>query len=228
MRELELRHIPRPVEFRATDTGLGILTGYAAVFNRYSQNLGGFVEQVDPGAFTKSLGDSVPVVARFNHEDNLLLGTTEGGTLSLEADGTGLRYDIQLPDTSAGRDVRALAERGDLRYSSFAFRTLTDDWGFTPEGFPLRTLLGVQLVDVAPVTNPAYRDTTTGLRSLADKFDIGIDEVRKAAENDGLQALLTEIGSRAHGGGQEDNSGQVDNHPLLSIRKRQLEELSWR
>lgn len=228
MRELELRHITRPVEYRASDAGAGVLTGYASVFNRYSQNLGGFVEQVDPGAFNKSLSDGVPVVARFNHEDNLLLGTTEGGTLSLEVDNTGLRYEVQLPDTSAGRDVRALAERGDLRYSSFAFRTLTDDWSFTPEGFPLRTLLGVQLVDVAPVTNPAYRDTTTGLRSLAEKFHIGIDEVRKAAENDGLQALLNEIDSRAHGGGQEDNGGQVDNHPLLSIRKRQLEELSWR
>ena len=228
MRELELRHIPRPVEFRATDTGLGVLTGYAAVFNRYSQNLGGFVEQVDPAAFTKSLGDGVPVVARFNHEDNLLLGTTEGGTLSLEADGTGLRYDIQLPDTTAGRDVKALAERGDLRYSSFAFRTLTDDWGFTPEGFPLRTLLGVQLVDVAPVTNPAYRDTTTGLRSLATHLDIGIELVKEAAEKDELRSLLTPKDSAAHGDGTEDNSGQVDNHPLLSLRKRQLEELSWR
>jgi uncharacterized protein len=228
MRELELRHIPRPVEFRATDTGLGVLTGYAAVFNRYSQNLGGFVEQVDPGAFTKSLGDSVPVVARFNHEDNLLLGTTEGGTLSLEADGTGLRYDIQLPDTSAGRDVKALAERGDLRYSSFAFRTLADDWGFTPEGFPLRTLLGVQLVDVAPVTNPAYRDTTTGLRSLATHLHIGIEQVTEAAEKDELRSLLAPKDSGAHGDGTEDNGGQVDNHPLLSIRKRQLEGLSWR
>lgn len=226
MRDLELRHIPRPVEFRATDTGLGVLTGYAAVFNRYSQNLGGFVEQVDPGAFTKSLGDSVPVVARFNHEDNLLLGTTEGGTLALEVDGTGLRYDIQLPDTSAGRDVKALAERGDLRYSSFAFRTLTDDWGFTPEGFPLRTLLGVQLVDVAPVTNPAYRDTSTGLRSLATHLHIGIEQVQEAADKDELRSLLTPKDSGAHGDGEGHDNGQVDNHPSIAILRRRLEILA--
>lgn len=226
MLDLELRHIPRPVEFRATDTGLGVLTGYAAVFNRYSQNLGGFVEQVDPGAFTKSLGDSVPVVARFNHEDNLLLGTTEGGTLALEIDGTGLRYDIQLPDTTAGRDVKALAERGDLRYSSFAFRTLTDDWGFTPEGFPLRTLLGVQLVDVAPVTNPAYRDTSTGLRSLATHLHIGIDRVKEAADKDELRSLLTNKDSGAHGDGERRDNGQVDNHPSIAIMRRRLELLA--
>lgn len=227
MRELELRHIPRPVEFRATGTGLGILTGYAAVFNRYSQNLGGFVEQVDPGAFTKSLGDGVPVVARFNHEDNFLLGTTAAQTLRLFVDGTGLGYEVDLPDTSAGRDVKVLAERGDLQHSSFAFRTLTDDWGFTPEGFPLRTLLGVQLVDVAPVTNPAYRDTTTGLRSLATHLHIGIEQVQEAAEKDELRSLLEPKDTGAHGDGTGHDSGQVDNHPLLSVRKRQLEELSW-
>lgn len=226
MRDLELRHIPRPVEFRATDTGLGVLTGYAAVFNRYSQNLGGFVEQVDPGAFTKSLNDGVRVVARFNHEDNLLLGTTEGGTLTLEADGTGLRYDIQLPDTTAGRDVKALAERGDLRYSSFAFRTLTDDWGFTTEGFPLRTLLGVQLVDVAPVTNPAYLDTSTGLRSLATHLHLGIEQVTEAADKDELRSLLTIKDSGAHGDGERQDNGQVDNHPSIAILRRKLEILA--
>lgn len=226
MRDLELRHIPRPVEFRATSTGLGVLTGYAAVFNRYSQNLGGFVEQVDPGAFTKSLGDSVPVMARFNHEDNFLLGTTEAETLRLFVDGTGLGYEVDLPDTTAGRDVKALAERQDLRYSSFAFRTLTDDWGFTPEGFPLRTLLGVQLVDVAPVTNPAYRDTSTGLRSLASHLHIGFEQVREAADKDELRSLLTPEDSGAHGDGERQDPGQVDNHPEIAIMRRKLEILA--
>lgn len=228
MRDLELRHIPRPVEFRASDTGLGVLTGYAAVFNRYSQNLGGFVEQVDPGAFSKSLGDGVPVFARFNHEDNFLLGTTEAETLRLFVDGTGLAYEIDLPDTTAGRDVKALAQRGDLRYSSFAFRTAMggDSWDFTPEGYPLRTLTGVQLVDVAPVTNPAYRDTTTGLRSLATHLHVGIDRVKEAAEKDELRSLLTTKDSGAHGDGERRDDGQVDNHPSIAIMRRRLEILA--
>lgn len=226
MREIELRHIPRPVQFRASDSGLGVLTGYAAVFNRYSQNLGGFVEQVDPAAFTKSLADNVPVVARFNHSDDLLLGTTEGGTLLLEIDGTGLRYDIQLPDTTAGRDVKVLAERGDLSYSSFAFRTLADDWGFTPEGFPLRTLQAVQLIDVAPVTNPAYRDTSTGLRSLASHLHIGIEQVQAAADKDELRTLLDRQTPGAHGDGERRNEEQVDNHSSIAMMRRRLDLLS--
>lgn len=225
MRDIEQRATPRPVEFRASpDGGPGVLAGYAAVFNRYSQNLGGFVEQVDPGAFTKSLADGVPVVARFNHDDSLLLGTTEGETLTLEVDGTGLRYEVPLPDTSAGRDVAELARRGDLRYSSFAFRTLADDWDFTKEGFPLRTLLGVQLVDVAPVTSPAYRDTTTGLRSLAEHLAVDLDTVRAAAEKDELRSLLVPKDTGAHGGGnQERGEGQADSHPALSLRRRWLD-----
>lgn len=168
-RGLEVRTAAHAVELRAGDNGLGTLVGYAAVFNRHSQNLGGFVEQVDPGAFAKSLADAVPVMARGNHEDSALLGTTWAGTLRLSADGTGLRYEVDLPDTSAGRDFRALAKRGDVKWSSFAFRTIEDEWGVTEQGFPLRTLRAVQLVDVAPVNSPAYLDTTVAARALEQR-----------------------------------------------------------
>lgn len=219
MRDLETRHLPGVVEFRASDKGPGTLTGYASVFNRFSQNLGGFVEQVDPGAFNKSLADGVPVFARFNHDSSLLLGTTESGTLTLEVDGTGLRYTVDLPDTQAGRDVQVLAKRGDLRYSSFAFQTMDDEWDLTPDGFPLRTLTAVRLIDVAPVTDPAYRDTTAGMRSLADKLDIPLERVKAMALNhtDELRSLIT---SDAHGDRNQDGNGQVDNHPKPSYYQR--------
>lgn len=226
MRDLELRNHSGAVEFRASDKG-GTLVGYASVFNKLSQNLGGFVERVDPGAFNKSLADGVPVFARYNHDDNHLLGTTEAETLRLLVDGTGLRYEVDLPDTSSGRDVRVLAERGDLRHSSFAFRTLDDDWDFTPEGFPLRTLLAVQLVDVAPVNNPAYRDTTTGLRSLADHLKLGIEQVKEAAAQGDLRSLFDAGKNSGPTGADTDAGGQVENHPLLSIYRRKLQLHSW-
>lgn len=186
MRELELRSLPFRVEFREGDKGIGTLAGYASVFNRLSENLGGFVEKVDPAAFNKTLRDAGPVVARFNHEDNFLLGTTEGETLRLSVDETGLHYEVDLPDTTAGRDVRALAARGDLRYSSFAFRTIMDGWDESPEGFPMRTLKEVQLVDVAPVVNPAYRDTSTGLRSLAKAINLDLEIVKREIAKGGV------------------------------------------
>ena len=167
-RELEIRTEARAVELRASESGgLGILSGYAAVFNRHSQNLGGFVEQVDPAAFNKSLADGVPVMARGNHDDAMLLGTTWAETLRLSVDGTGLRYEVDLPDTSAGRDFRELAARGDIKWSSFAFRTIEDEWGQTEQGFDLRTLKAVQLVDVAPVNSPAPLATSAARRPFA-------------------------------------------------------------
>lgn len=202
---IEIRTQPQAAEFRDSQDGPGVLTGYAAVFNRLSQNLGGFVERVDPAAFSKSIGDAVPVMARYNHDDNYLLGTTEGGTLALSVDGTGLRYTVQLPDTQAGRDVAALALRGDLRHSSFAFETLSDDWDVTEQGFPLRTLLSARLIDVAPVNNPAYRDTTAGVRSLSER--IGVDASTLGPEE--IRALMFPPEVPAAG----SPSGQVDNHP---------------
>lgn len=154
--------------------------GYAAKFERISQNLGGFVEKIDRGFFNKSRGDGWPgVIARYNHDDNMMLGTTAAGTLRLDIDDTGLIYDVDVPLTRA--DVFELVERGDVSQSSFAFGVFEDDWGMTPEGFPLRTLVKGRLYDVAPVNTPAYTDTSVALRSLAHKFDAPLDDVAKFA-----------------------------------------------
>ncbi|MEV5538483.1 HK97 family phage prohead protease [Saccharopolyspora shandongensis] len=187
MSETERRFTALPVETRAqSELRIG---GYAAVFGRMSQNLGGFVERVDSGFFNKSRGDGWPdVVARYNHDDNMLLGTTGGGTLRLRVDDTGLEYEVDLPQ--ARGDIAELVARGDVRKSSFAFRMFEDDWDVTDQGFPMRTLMSGQLVDVAPVNTPAYPDTSSGLRSLAAKVDAPIDEVRSAAQRNELVRFL--------------------------------------
>lgn len=180
MTDAERRFTSVRVEARAGADKLTI-GGYAAKFMRMSQNLGGFVEQIDRGFFNKSRGDGWPgVIARYNHDDNMLLGTSAAGTLRLSIDDEGLTYEIDLP--SARSDVHELVARGDVRQSSFAFVAFEDDWSTTDQGFPLRTLISGQLRDVAPVNTPAYEDTSVGLRSLAEKFDAPLDEVRKMAE----------------------------------------------
>ena len=102
----------------------------------------------------------------------------------------GLVYEVDLPDTTTGRDLAALAARGDVQHSSFAFRTIRDDWGFTEQGFPLRTLLEIQLVDVAPVVQPAYLDTSSGLRALAEARHLDPGAVLAAAASNRLADLL--------------------------------------
>ncbi|MFD4658022.1 HK97 family phage prohead protease [Kitasatospora sp. NPDC058444] len=214
------------VEVRA-DTGPGKMTigGYAAKFNTLSRNLGGFVERIDPGFFAKSEGDGWPeAMARYNHDDDFLLGTTAGGTLRLVVDGTGLDYTADLPSTRA--DVYELVQRGDVTRSSFAFFCFEDDWSMTDQGFPLRTLLSGQLVDVAPVNSPAYLDTDTGLRSLAERAGATVEEVRAAAAGDGLARFL----GRAPAATVIDMAptGQGDPHPLVSLRQRRAELLRRR
>ncbi len=191
--------------------------GYAAKFNRLSRNLGGFVERIDPGFFAKSAGDGWPeAMARYNHDDNMLLGTTQGGTLRLAVDGTGLDYTVDVP--AARADVFELVQRGDVSQSSFAFYTFEDDWSMTDDGFPMRTLLSGRLVDVAPVNTPAYMDTSTGLRSLADKAGADLAEVRAAAEGGDLKRFLEPAPATIIDLAPE--GGQGETHPLLALRQR--------
>lgn len=188
MTVIERRTLVEPVEFRASGDKL-IAAGYAYVFGKRSQNLGGFVEQVAPGFGKKSLQEQ-DVRALFNHDPNMILGRLGAGTLRMEEDATGGAYEIDLPDTSVGRDVAKLLERQDVAGSSFGFRTIEDDWSETEQGFPLRTLKQGSLRDVGPVTFPAYTDSSSALRCLAEKRSLDIDVLVAAANAGELGALL--------------------------------------
>lgn len=192
-----IRDVAR-IEVRAGAPGGGnlgkIFSGRAIVYGAYSRNLGGFVERVQAGFVGQTLRDGADVLARREHDSDMLLGRTAAGTLDLRDSDEGLDYDVPLPDTGYARDLAALAERGDIRNSSFAFRTLPDgdEWGLTDQGTPLRTLLrgGGALIDVSPVTSPAYPDATSGLRSLAEQRGLDLDTVTAAAAAHGLGELL--------------------------------------
>ncbi|MCC2030621.1 HK97 family phage prohead protease [Microbacterium allomyrinae] len=175
---IERRVVDRPVEFRAAvegGSGPGILTGYGAVFDFVSRDLGGWFEEIDPGAFGP-VGDldlslHTRVLCRAEHSNKLLLGTTDAGTLRCFVDDVGLRYEDDLPDTNAGRDVAVLAERGDYRHSSFAFnlRTYEDaEWREDRDGRLIRRIMRAVVHDVAPVADPAYWGATTEMQRAFD------------------------------------------------------------
>jgi HK97 family phage prohead protease len=189
MSDAERRFTSVPVEIRAAAKDKLTIGGYAAKFDRMSQNLGGFVEVIRSGFFNKSRGDGWPgVLARHNHDDNMLLGTTGAGTLRLAVDEIGLDYSVDLPQTRA--DVYELVQRQDVRQSSFAFIAYEDDWTTSDQGFPLRSLISGKLIDVASVNTPAYEDTSTGLRSLATKFHADLEEVRTLAGKNELMRFF--------------------------------------
>lgn len=188
--DLERRYTRHTVEIRAADdTQRRTIGGYAAKFNRSSSDLGGFVERIAPGFFARSAAEGWPgVMARYNHSDDFLLGTTDAGTLRLSIDDVGLVYEVDLPQHRA--DVYELVQRGDVTQSSFAFVAIEDDWDLDEDGCPRRTLVSGKLIDVAPVNTPAYPDTSTGLRSLAQKIGADEVEVRRLAAAGELRKVL--------------------------------------
>jgi len=155
------------IEVRLDDSGAGpAISGYAAVFNTRSEDLGGFVEEVKPGAFRKSLRRGDDVRALVEHQGGLLtLARRSSGTLRLREDSKGLKTDFTAPDTSAGRDLVELIRRGDLSQMSFGFKVVSDEWR-TENKVEVRTLLEVDLVDVSIVSFPAYPETSVAVRAL--------------------------------------------------------------
>src|SRR5258708_39469830 len=98
------------------------LSGYAATFNSWSKNLGGFREQIAPGTFTRSIQQKADVKALFNHDENTILGRTKSRTLTLSTDDRGLRFHCQLDkDSQAHRDLYSSVKRGDIDECSFSF-----------------------------------------------------------------------------------------------------------
>lgn len=144
----------------------GKLEGYAAVFDSPT-NLGEFTETVRPGAFTRALaerGDSI--LALYDHERRSVLGRTGAGTLSLREDSRGLAFELDLPDTTLGRDLAVLVKRGDVSGCSFAFRCYDDgDAWDSRNGSLVRELRSVELREITITPEPAYADTTVALRS---------------------------------------------------------------
>lgn len=138
------------------------LEGYAATFNSEAR-MGGFVETIAPGAFRSALAGDV--LAMLDHDASKVLGRTRSGTLRLTEDAKGLAFSLDLPDTQAGRDVLALAERGDLGGMSFGFTIPKGGDSWTGERRTLRT---VALKEISVVQAwPAYPDTELALRSRA-------------------------------------------------------------
>lgn len=141
------------------------LVGYGAVFNsptRISEGGRDFTEVIKPGAFRSALASNGDVVATYNHNPEKLLGRTASGTLRLQEDTKGLRFELDLPDTPTGNELRALVARGDIRGASFTFmvRRGGEAWDGST-----RTLTDLHLIELGPVTFPAYEATSVGLRS---------------------------------------------------------------
>ena len=179
-------------ELRADPQGNGMsFTGYAAVFNSPSEPLP-FIERIAPGAFARSLKSKNNVRMYMNHDSSMLLATTRAKTLRLSEDSKGLLVDASLPDTTIGRDLSVLMQRGDVNSMSFGFTVPSGGDMWSDDG-QSRELRQIKLFEVSVVTGfPAYTATTATVRSLdALSTRTGIDADQLAAAITTLEAGQT-------------------------------------
>ena len=172
MSELERRAgILQGIEVRQdTDDG-PVITGYAAVFNQESVDLGGFTEVIRPGAFADVLTRGDDIVALWNHDVNYVLGRVSNGTLTLYEDELGLRYEVRPRSGGWIDDLVESIRRRDVQGNSFSFYVGEDGekWTKRQDGSLLREITRVAEVrDVGPVTLPAYPQTVVVARSVVD------------------------------------------------------------
>ena len=194
----------RRITTQRADVNGQTIMGYAAVFNSPSEDLGGFIEYIAPGAFDSVMNDDVR--GFYNHDYNYLLGRASSGTLRLSTDERGLRYEIDLPNTTYANDLIELMRRGDVKESSFAFMIESDSWSVKNKQ-NIRTITKIsRLIDVAPVVIPAYPAATSQLvtralntdaevqTSVADPEPVGLEiENVNTAERPNLRSLILRI-----------------------------------
>ncbi|MFO7306802.1 MAG: HK97 family phage prohead protease [Gammaproteobacteria bacterium] len=151
------------------DGALPTIVGYAAVYEAETVIFNMFREKLRRGAFRRAVEARQDVRALFNHNPDFLLGRVGAGTLRLYDDDHGLRVEIDPPNTPTGREVVELIRRGDIYGMSFGFIPTRVSWEQADEsGLGLRVVEDVDLVDVSPVTYPAYEQTEVGIRSSAE------------------------------------------------------------
>ena len=161
------------------------ISGYCAVFNSRSHDLGNFVEEIDPKAFDAHLASNPDIVGLFNHSNDMVLGRTTSGTMKVSVDAHGVKYEIDPPDTSYAKDLVVSMKRGDIASSSFGFFCDADSWSVDKKtGQHVRRILAARIFDASIVTNPAYADATSQVRALFpdDKGHIPEEISEKIAE----------------------------------------------
>ena len=224
-KEPEVRTNSVDFEVRAEGDGM-TFTGYASVFNSPSEDLGGFIEYVAPGAFKRSLQSRNEVKLLWNHDSGEPLASLRGGTMQLVEDNRGLKVTAQLPNTTRGRDIAELLRTKVIDSMSFGFNVIRDSWASDGK---TRTLESVRLFEVSIVSFPAYEATVAQVRSaptinpdeLADallKLESGEELDDKSAE------LITDVVAKLKA--QPEIEEVIDNGlDLLDLKKKQFDLL---
>jgi HK97 family phage prohead protease len=176
MKDIELRCYS--TELRLAEPGR-IITGVAIPYNSRSEDLGGFVEIVAPGALTRTLADpGNNVKLLFSHNHAYVLGSVAAGTLKLTDIDAGLAFQNDPPETTWANDLLVSLRRGDIGQCSFGFHVVKDSWQRVDD-IMVRTLLDIDITELSIVAFPAYPDSSVSVRSK-EQFQRAVDTLAAA------------------------------------------------
>ena len=224
----EIRTNSVDFEIRAEGDGM-TFTGYASVFNSPSEDLGGFIEYVAPGAFKRSLQSRNEVKLLWNHDSGEPLASLRGGTMQLVEDERGLKVTAQLPNTTRGRDVAELLRTNVINEMSFGFNVIKDNWSRDGQ---TRTLESVRLFEVSVVSFGAYKATEAAVRSQPtinpDQLADALLKLESGEELDEANAtLITDVVAKLKA--QPEVQEAEDNGlSILDLKQKQFDLLMKR
>lgn len=180
----QIRTMSKP-EFRVTsESDAKIIEGYFVRFNEPT-SMGWFYEQIAPEALD-NIGEDIR--ALWNHDSNFPLARTTNNTLTLEKREAGLWGKIILPNTSYANDLYENIRTGVVDGCSFGFYITDEEPTSYGNDEWLWTIKGLELIEVSPVTFPAYPTTSVEARGEVDRIN---EERRRIIERKKLEEVLS-------------------------------------
>lgn len=180
-------------------------------------------EILEPGCISRELLAKSDVILNLNHSNKVpdVLGrfrNSDKDTLSLVLRGDGVDCRCDLPKTNNANDTLELMKRGDITGMSFAFE---DDWEDSENGVSYEKTNDIEdgkevwirhvkkitaLYDVSIVTNPAYEQTTVGLREASEAIDNAIEAQlkRECGDDEDKKKAEEEEAAKRDCGGKDD------------------------
>lgn len=178
------------------EDGKRYLDGYFAVFNQPYEVMPGWIEEIAPGAFARTLRENRDVKVLWNHDTNIVLGSTENRTAYLAEDERGLHGPVEINEEDQdAKNAFARVARGDVRGCSFGFdiRAMEESWD--EDGTYRTRLTDVDLYEVSPCTFPAYGQTSITARNKEGLADAKAryEEARNKKINEWRESMRTRL-----------------------------------
>lgn len=99
------------------------------------------------------------------HERNRMLGRLKSRTLRLDNRKDGLYFELDVPDTTNGRDLVELVKRGDVQGMSFEYYSMAEDYSYDNDGIMQVVVNKMVMRSITAAIDPTWAETSIAERS---------------------------------------------------------------